>query len=566
MQYTELRGQVFWFRRRAPEPFNPQNLLLLDGLNVRVGKNGYVRFSLQTKVRKIAAALARKYAHLIDVEAAKTLTKSNAPSAKKVLSPHKPTREEIESSARSMCAALLAADENTEAESIEAAFEDEDMEGVRLADRHGWASADIPPNTPLGQKKLLQMLLPTVNFYLYQYCGKTIETPTPEFISFANEFRKFIAIIERRKKGEEVPSPDLPLSKVTVSELYKKFVLHNTVNKVWKDPASSDRYDYAPVVKDFIKIVGDKPIFDLAKSDAIKYYEATLPRDDIGLGTKSKNFDRIKAFLGYGEKYFDIKNIRSPLEISGNYKKIHVSYERFSVPELKALFESEAYKTVGFRKASEFWIPLLGLYTGARIDELSSLELKHIEKVNGVLSCFLSHPDAANAGGKNNFAPRWVPVHPEVIKAGFGDYIDQLRKEGHTRLFPCLGFSVRDGYGKRASADFTKYRRSVGVGAMNNSGSSTKVFHSFRSTLITALVEKRVDGNIRRALVGHASGEVFGVNDNRDVHDAIYDQSSSNMKLLLKELSKIRFSIQHIVYVDTPKMIKARIKRKLKDK
>ena len=171
-----------------------------------------------------------------------------------------------------------------------------------------------------------------------------------------------------------------------------------------------------------------------------------------------------------------------------------------------------------------------GLYTGARIAELAGLELDKIQTLFGCPCYFLSHPEGENKGGKNEFAPRWVPVHPALIAAGFMDYVELLRSEKHTRLFPCLGKAARDGYAKRATDDFVKYRRKCGVGAEEGEGRSAQVFHSFRATLVSAMVERRIDGDTRRALVGHASSEALGVDDKRDAHGIIYDQSDVNVK------------------------------------
>ncbi|TEX44406.1 MAG: hypothetical protein CFR70_13750 [Rhodocyclaceae bacterium] len=64
--YTERKGSVYWFRRRAPEPLKPGSMAFLDSIEAKVGKNGYVRFSLRTSDHREAAREARKYAHLLD--------------------------------------------------------------------------------------------------------------------------------------------------------------------------------------------------------------------------------------------------------------------------------------------------------------------------------------------------------------------------------------------------------------------------------------------------------------------------------------------------------------------
>lgn len=80
MRYTELRGRVFWFRRRVPEPIQAGMVLNLDGIVAKVGKgiNPYIRFSLNTTDRGDARKLALKYAHLLDKAADQLKAASSA--------------------------------------------------------------------------------------------------------------------------------------------------------------------------------------------------------------------------------------------------------------------------------------------------------------------------------------------------------------------------------------------------------------------------------------------------------------------------------------------------------
>ena len=107
-KYLDLRGRVFWFKRRAPVPLKAKDLLVLDSVATAVGKNGYVRFSLGTSNPKDAAKLARKYAHLLDEEAAKR--QRPQPNPAQVSDPLH-SSEEIQMAADTMYATLLAADE-----------------------------------------------------------------------------------------------------------------------------------------------------------------------------------------------------------------------------------------------------------------------------------------------------------------------------------------------------------------------------------------------------------------------------------------------------------------------
>ena len=167
MQYTELRGQVYWFRRRAPEPLKSGMHCLLGDVEARIGKNGYVRLSLETSDRREAAKRARKLAHLLD-EAAERRVKLTAqqdrsptPTTLEI-----PSREEIQHAADTMYAILLASDEDTTRRSFAACLEGKATD-IREPDRYTWSSADLPPATTTGQVELLKKFSNVFSFFLF---------------------------------------------------------------------------------------------------------------------------------------------------------------------------------------------------------------------------------------------------------------------------------------------------------------------------------------------------------------------------------------------------------------
>ena len=574
MLYMYLRGTTYWFRRRAPAPLLPGMSLVWGDLKTTIQKDGYVKFSLKTHEYRDAAKLALKYAHYLDQAAerrSRALAASKGPEpagdpATTLVMPSStqfPSRDEIEYGAEWFYVHYLCADAATEEQAARELLAGEDEAVVRLPDHYLWTKTDLPPATMTGQLELLRQIHSIINFVLLTTCGKQITEVTAELMPFAHAYRRYFDALEKRRLSEYVPTPELrPAEKgFRISNLYEKFVVNKTNSKVWKRPVHSDKHDYRPIIDGFIAVVGDKPISKLTKADARAYYDSQIARTDISTGTKKRNFDRVKALLRFGASQYEMQTITELLVIAGTYKRVHQSYERFSHKELKALFESKDYLESTFKKPSQFWLPMLGLYTGARIAELAGLELDKISTISRINCYYLSHPKGANMGGKNSFAPRWVPIHPELIRAGFLRYVSTLRDEGFVRLFPCLGFAQRDGYGKRATDDFTTYRRTCQVGKDEGAGRSAKTYHSFRSTFISELLERGVDGDVRRALVGHASQEVFpGIDDKSDAHEEIYSQSTSAMKKMSSAMSRVNFKLAHAVYVDTPamKQIRAR--------
>jgi len=80
---------------------------------------------------------------------------------------------------------------------------------------------------------------------------------------------------------------------------------------------------------------------------------------------------------------------------------------------------------------------------------------------------------------------RVIPVHPELVRLGFVDFVEQARRERGrvARLFPLLNPGPRGGFGEGWSKWFGRYIRSLGI------TNKHRVFHSFRQG-----VQRRITG------------------------------------------------------------------------
>jgi hypothetical protein len=63
------------------------------------------------------------------------------------------------------------------------------------------------------------------------------------------------------------------------------------------------------------------------------------------------------------------------------------------------------------------WLWLIGLYSGARLNEIAGLRRADVREVDGVLSFDITPHDGR--GLKNRSSRRTVPVHPAILAAGF---------------------------------------------------------------------------------------------------------------------------------------------------
>src|SRR5262249_54628774 len=98
--------------------------------------------------------------------------------------------------------------------------------------------------------------------------------------------------------------------------------------------------------------------------------------------------------------------------------------------ELSLLFRSPVF-TKGLRPAggkgeAAFWLPLLALHSGARLSELAPLTVDDIkvDTASGVRFMTVIEDAAAGRSVKTDTSVRAVPLHSELLRIGFVDFVE----------------------------------------------------------------------------------------------------------------------------------------------
>ena len=101
---------------------------------------------------------------------------------------------------------------------------------------------------------------------------------------------------------------------------------------------------------------------------------------------------------------------------------------------------------------------------------------------------------------KTENSVRAVPVHSELIRIGFLDFVENRRAVdgASARLFPQITKGPKGSFGETWSKWFGRYKRSLGISNENS------VFHSFRHGFKDALRQAQVGEDINDALTGHS--------------------------------------------------------------
>ncbi|MGC3963419.1 MAG: site-specific integrase [Rhodocyclaceae bacterium] len=291
----------------------------------------------------------------------------------------------------------------------------------------------------------------------------------------------------------------------------------------WSNGEHAAAYHHWPHVRALIDLIGDKPIADVTKADVRSFRQHVLNQGDSA-ANKEKRLQRAGALFRWACKEDMIADsfaeaFKLGFQVEGN------NYKEFTPDDLKKLFESDDYRFHKFQTAYDYWLPILGLFTGGRINELAQLHVADVRQQDGIHIISVLD-DESSKQLKTTGSRRIVPIHSKLIELGFIDFVDAARRAGQQRIFSELKeakVKTHD-YGRMATQHFTKYRRKVGVitpetekfdpKTQTYRGRGLKVFHSFRTTLICALRDAGVPQERRERIAGHEPDGVHNRNYN----------------------------------------------------
>lgn len=155
--------------------------------------------------------------------------------------------------------------------------------------------------------------------------------------------------------------------------------------------------------------------------------------------------------------------------------------------ELSQWFGSETHQQAdGWRH----WLPLLGIYTGARLEELAALSPDDIAQHSGIHHIDIHGRDGRHV--KNAGSWRLVPIHSRLVELGFLAYV--ASRKGQERLFDLQRRQGR--YGFNASKWFTRQRAKLGI---------APDFHGLRHTVAEELRLSGGQGHAISWLLGHSA-------------------------------------------------------------
>jgi integrase len=284
---------------------------------------------------------------------------------------------------------------------------------------------------------------------------------------------------DRKRQAEPVVAPP-----VTTQSSQPKHLLSDAIDKYIKDKASGGAAsegsikEYTSTCKRFVWILGDRGIEEYTRDDLRSLVEtvkllpknlnknpmyrdkslravlAMKPEVTISPKTVNEHIRLLRAVFDWAENEGWITSNPSKVIsfVSEGKRSREKARERYTHDELKKLTDSlhdEAKAGKLKNRPERFWIPLIAMFSGMRLNEICQLQINDVKQcAENDLWYFDVNETEGVTTVKTSAGSRRVPIHPVLIELGFIEYYKKTRDSGATQVWPKLKQTQR-GY-KRA--------------------------------------------------------------------------------------------------------------------
>ena len=385
---------------------------------------------------------------------------------------------------------------------------------------------------------------------------------------------EYLASQEGRAQRKEI-GPKNVAQRTTRLRLFASYFEGKAIGDITPNDIKTymDDIAYYPTSRDVIGIAPGRSVRDvikLSKANKLRRDDGK-PYDTLSEATVKGYMLALANFIGFCDlklAVLDRTASRMKSIVDAAPRGERNAKEPFTDDELTGIFSCRYFWQPAYNLPHQYWTPVIGLFTGARLSEICQLTTGDIkEYAPGAWQISFNDDEdgeddddgsrrKSNKRLKNKSSRRVIPVHPQLVELGLIDYWKKRKKEGDVNL---LGVEAaeKDGYGK-VPGDFFRnrlLREYVGI------NSETKVFHSFRYTFITRLrqaiidnagtrveenIENYPEGLVLRQMVGHSIASGFTRSTGKsDVHISTYmgEVSMEARVRLLNRLDMTRFPI-----------------------
>jgi integrase len=167
----------------------------------------------------------------------------------------------------------------------------------------------------------------------------------------------------------------------------------------------------------------------------------------------------------------------------------------FKFEELVKAFDPKNYRVKNCL-SHHYWPPLIALFTGMRLGEVSQLACSDIRMEEGIWTIDINDEEYKKV--KSAAARRLIPMHPELVALGLPQFMQDVKSlDLGPQLFPVLRPTSNGTLGNAPGKKWDLYLKAVGL------VDDALTYHSFRRTANTLLKRAKVPFDVRCQMVGH---------------------------------------------------------------
>ena len=324
----------------------------------------------------------------------------------------------------------------------------------------------------------------------------------------------------RARDGGEFEDSVAPPPK-SVGPRLATLIAEYAAERAKSDSADTQRRDQA-IIKLFVEFVGDAASLDIVEimtrarvrdwKQGLKFFPVKAGENKklrdlkfaevvaanqrleyrvISTRTFNKYLSALRGFCHWlrANAHIEIDPV-ADMYLPKDHEKLERSYK---TAELIKIFASPLYtgcQTSTMRhlpgdvriRDHRFWMPLIALYTGARMNEIAQLEVEDMKQLHGRWVFHITKGGPEKKTVKTAGSERVVPVHSMLIRLGLLEHHANAAKAGSLRIFSEIKRDTRGSYSGYPSRDYGKYLTHIGVKT-----DKSRNFHSYRHSFIDAL-------------------------------------------------------------------------------
>ena len=371
------------------------------------------------------------------------------------------------------------------------------------------------------------------------------------------------------------PSPhseNAPMLADVIDDFLAQYRTKPNAGQKPSDDSEMKRRHTTNLTRLFLPIVGNRPISQIKQRDITSFLNTVcrkLPTNwrhikgktiqEILAGTyehhelaspgtfKNSYLATTRTFVEWcGSQYVDqgwpanitIKGI----EYAGHRASGENKQRSLSPQEIKRIFEGREMAEFARdpTRAHMFWLLHLGLYIGGRIREICQLnpQCDFIVRDNVPALRLTGDGDAGDGVSKSiKTVARTIPIPPQLIELGILEWLDHIRAQGHTRLFPEWSVPADGDAGREPGEWFSDFLRQTSL-RDETEGRCLTGFHALRHTVETYAYNQ----NIPRigVITGHAD------DSKTKIVRGYIDPEMMTMRQKLEQITPLKYDVKHI--------------------